>query len=248
MNDAGVGIFDLTRLDALPAVPPGTFIMEDGRFGDDGTGGYVPAHNIAINDDSGRAYLIGVTQNGLTDDAIIILDLSDPLHPVQIGCIDGTIGGADFDSHDAQVVSYGGPDTDHAGREILFNYNGNANLPDRARTYIIDVSDLDAPAFAGAFDSPAANIDHNLFVKGDKVYQAHYVAGVRVLQIHDAGGGAIALEEIAHMDTEPRIPQNHINFNLNRFVGPWGVFPFFDSGTIAASDGLNGLVLMRLGS
>lgn len=299
VNEAGVGIFDLSKLDRLPAVPPGTELQEDGRFGDDGPGGYVRAHNIAINKDTGRAYLIGVTQDGLTDEAIIILDLNgEPLTPEQIGTIDSNSGGGVVDSHDAQVVSYAD------GREILFNYNGgernvqiwdvtfagspaliskisypgatfthqgwltedrahilvgdegdeeeglmnpkDPDLPDNARTYIIDVSDLANPNFAGFFDSPVANIDHNLFVKDEKVYQAHYIAGVRVLQIDDMGNDTIELSEIAHMDTEPRIPQNHINFNINRFVGPWGVFPFFDSGTIAASDGLNGLVLMRL--
>jgi hypothetical protein len=37
-----------------------------------------------------------------------------------------------------------------------------------------------------------------------------------------------------------------MNHNINIFVGPWGVFPFLGSDTIAASDGLNGLILMRL--
>jgi hypothetical protein len=48
------------------------------------------------------------------------------------------------------------------------------------------------------------------------------------------------------MDTEPRLPNRNMNHNINIFIGPWGVFPFFDSGTIAASDGINGLILMRL--
>ncbi len=306
VNEAGVAIFNLLRLDGMRAVPPGTFIVEDARFGDDGPGGYVRAHNIAINEDTGRAYLIGVTQDGLTDDAITILDLNgDPLAPEEIGAIDGnTSPGNGVDSHDAQVVSYKGPDSNHVGKEILINFNGNErniqiwdvtnpanpllisvltypgasfthqgwltedqafilagdegdeeeglknpkdpDLPDKARTYIIDARDLDAPMAVGLFDSPVANIDHNLFVKGDKVYQAHYIAGVRVLQIENMSSGGIELREIAHMDTEPRIPQNHINFNINRFVGPWGVYPFFDSGKIIASDGLNGLVIMKL--
>jgi hypothetical protein len=29
-------------------------------------------------------------------------------------------------------------------------------------------------------------------------------------------------------------------------VGPWGVYPFFESGSIIASDGLNGLIISRL--
>ena len=48
------------------------------------------------------------------------------------------------------------------------------------------------------------------------------------------------------MDTEPRLPNKKMNHNINIFIGPWGVFPFFDSGTIIASDGLNGLIITRV--
>lgn len=305
VNNAGVGIFDLSNLDQLDPVPPGSPLAGAKRWGVDPDTGYIRAHNIAINPDKARAYLIGVTKDPniaptFGDDGIVILDLTDPLNPVEIG----TINGPDVDAHDAQIVTYHGPDRRFAGQEILFNYNGgelnvqiwdvtdaanplpisafdypgasfshqgwltenqdfvlvgdeedelfglqdprNPLLPDTARTYICDAVLLDAVECYGFFDSPAASIDHNLFVKGDKVYQAHYTAGVRVLEIGPDGLGRIALSEIAHMDTEPRLPNKNMNKNINIFVGPWGVFPFFDSGTIAASDGLNGLILMRL--
>jgi hypothetical protein len=56
----------------------------------------------------------------------------------------------------------------------------------------------------------------------------------------------LSLSELAHMDTEPRLPNKNMNHNINIFVGPWGVYPFFDSGTIIASDGLNGLIITRV--
>ena len=301
VTGAGVAIFDLTRLDALGAVPAGTTLAADARYSG---GGYVSAHNISINEDTGFAYLTGVSKDpnvdpGFTNNGVVILDLNaDPLAPVEVGQILG------IDSHDAQVVSYGGPDAAHTGAEIAFVFNGldlelgiydvsvkgavvevstttypgasfthqgwvtedhrylllgdeedelfgisdpqNPDLPDTARTYIFDIQDLDAPRLIGTFDSPAASIDHNLFVKGDRVYQAHYTAGIRVLDASDVANGV--LTEVAHMDTEPRLPNNNMNHNINIFVGPWGVFPFFDSGTIIASDGLNGLIIMRLSS
>jgi choice-of-anchor B domain-containing protein len=121
----------------------------------------------------------------------------------------------------------------------------NPDLPDTARTYIFDVRDLDDPKFLGFYDSPAASIDHNLFVDGTNVWQANYTAGVRVLDASDVASGV--LTEIAHMDTEPRLPNQNMNHNINIFAGPWGVYPFFDSSdTVIASDGLNGLILMRL--
>ncbi|MDH3466990.1 MAG: choice-of-anchor B family protein [Gammaproteobacteria bacterium] len=122
----------------------------------------------------------------------------------------------------------------------------NPDLPDTARTHFVELLDLDNWRYMGFFDSPAASIDHNLFVKGDLVYQAHYTAGVRVLDISDLEIDVNMVREIAHMDTEPRLPNKNMNHNINIFIGPWGVFPFFESGTIAASDGINGLILMKL--
>jgi choice-of-anchor B domain-containing protein len=302
VNAAGVAIFELTRLDGMSPVAPGTpeaVLEADARYT---AGGYIRAHNISINEDTGFAYLTGVSKDpnvdpGFTDDGVIILDLKgDPLAPVEVGQI------LEIDSHDAQVVSYSGPDPDHQGQEIAVVFNGsdlevgiydvtdnqnivevsvttypgasfthqgwltedhsylllgdeedelfglsdpqNPDLPDTARTYIFDVRDLDHPQLIGTFDSPAASIDHNLFIKGNRVYQAHYTAGIRVLDSSDVANGNLA--EVAHMDTEPRLPNNHMNHNINIFVGPWGVYPFFDSGSIIASDGLNGLIISNL--
>jgi choice-of-anchor B domain-containing protein len=301
VNNAGVAIFDLTRLDSLDAAPSDTRLDEDARYT---AGGYIRAHNISINEATGFAYLTGVSKDPtvdptFTDEGVVILDLKiDPLVPVEVAQILG------IDSHDAQIVNYAGPDPDYAGSEIAFVFNGgdlevgiydvtdksniveiatpthpgasfthqgwltedhrflivgdeedelfgisdprNPDLPDTARTYFFNVEDLNNPNFVGFFDSPAASIDHNLFVKGDRVYQANYTAGVRVLDISNLAVDVNLVSELAHMDTEPRLPNKNMNHNINIFIGPWGVFPFFDSGTIAASDGLNGLILMRL--
>lgn len=301
VNNAGVAIFELARLDSMDLVTPGTpeaTLEADARYT---AGGYIRAHNISINEDTGFAYLTGVSKDpnvdpGFIDDGVVILDLSNPLAPEEVGQILG------IDSHDAQVVSYIGPDSAYSGREIAVVFNGgdlevgiydvtdkgdikvlsettypgasfthqgwltedhqyllvgdeedelfglsdprNPDLPDTARTYIFDVRDLDHPQLIGTFDSPAASIDHNLFVKGERVYQAHYTAGIRVLDSSNVANGI--LSEVAHMDTEPRLPNNHMNHNINIFVGPWGVFPYFDSGAIIASDGLNGLIISKL--
>jgi choice-of-anchor B domain-containing protein len=298
VNGAGVAIFDLTQLDSMPAAPANTILEADARYRDEG---YIRAHNISINEDTGFAYLTGVSKNpnvdpDFTDDGVIILDLQKPLAPVEVGQIRG------IDSHDAQIVIYKGPDKKYKRREIAVVFNGtdlevgiynvtnksaikeisvttyagasfthqgwltgdhkymlmgdeedelfgvsdptNPDLPETARTYIWDIQDLANPKIIGTFDSPAASIDHNLFVKGNRVYQAHYTAGIRVLDSSKVAAG-ILIEE-AHMDTEPRLPNNEMNHNINIFVGPWGIYPFFDSGTIIASDGLNGLIITKL--
>ncbi len=314
----GVGIFELTRLDRMQGPPPGGTLSVDARYLGNGL---LAAHNISINEETGFAYLSGVTKDATVDPAfveegMVILDLSrDPLAPVEVGQLLGR------DTHDTQVVVYRGPDRRYRGREIAFVFNGidltvgiydvtdkgvvdvrsddsitisersylgasfthqgwltedhaflvvgdeedelfgvkdprNPNLPDTARTYVWNVQDLENPGVVSTFDSPAASIDHNMFVRTDAsgrefVYHANYTAGVRVTELTRGPGSGprqtATLAEVAHMDTEPRLPNNHLNFNVNIFEGPWGVYPFFpNSDTIIASDGLNGLVLMRL--
>lgn len=324
VRDAGLAIFDMTHLDGMAGPPPGGTLAADARYD---ANGFRAAHNISINEETGFAYLTGVSKDlavdpGFIDDGMIILDLNnDPLVPVEVGQVNGR------DTHDAQVVCYRGPDPDHqpAGGECLelaFVFNGvdltvgiydvsvkqvvdltqdlsiriaeatyagasfthqgwvtedhefmiagdeedelfgisdprNPLLPDTARTYVWNIQDLDIPKMVSFFDSDAAAIDHNLFVRSEAsgrefVYQANYTSGIRVTELHrsDNDGDGVAefaeLEEIAHMDTEPRLPNKHMNHNWNIFEGPWGVYPFFGSNSIIASDGLNGLIVMRL--
>jgi choice-of-anchor B domain-containing protein len=164
VNNAGVGIFDLQRLDNLPEVAGGTYIAADARWGvdpatgvgPDPTTGYIRAHNIAINPTKKLAYLIGVSKDssiapGFDDDGIVILDLDDPLAPVEVATIDGP----DIDSHDAQVVTYAGPDEDHEGKEILVNFNGT-----ELDVQIWDVSDLANITPISTFEYRGAGFSH----------------------------------------------------------------------------------------
>ncbi len=117
-------------------------------------------------------------------------------------------------------------------------------LADVARIYIWDIRDIDRPVLADIFEF-RGSLDHNLFIKKDLVYQARFDGGVRVLKIARTED-EFKLYEVAHMDTEPRRIGRSTNkfFDIN--IGTISVYPFFDSGTITVSDGLNGLILMRL--
>ena len=68
-------------------------------------------------------------------------------------------------------------------------------------------------------------IDHNLYVKGDLVFEANYTSGLRVLDISDINN----ISEVGYFDTYPE--NNNTNFN-----GAWSVYPYFDSGNIIISD------------
>jgi choice-of-anchor B domain-containing protein len=98
------------------------------------------------------------------------------------------------------------------------------------KTYMWDLSDLDAPVLIGAHFGPTAAIDHNQFIKGHYSYQANYTAGLRILDVADVAAGT--LTEKAFFDTFPA--NNNASFN-----GSWGVYPFFASGTVILS-GMSG--------
>jgi choice-of-anchor B domain-containing protein len=104
------------------------------------------------------------------------------------------------------------------------------------RTFVWDVSDLDAPLVSGFHEHATAAIDHNQFVQGGHVFQGNYRAGVRILRLGDPALAEMA--EIAFFDTYPS--DDDVGFN-----GVWGVYPFFRSGIVVASDIGGGLFVLQ---
>ncbi|MGC5584625.1 choice-of-anchor B family protein [Ornithinimicrobium sp. W1665] len=112
----GMQVFDLTRLRGVD---------EARTWDDDGwLGGFGQAHNLAINEDSATAYVVGATR-GVTvagckdvNGGPIAIDLSDPAAPEVAGCF-----GDDGYTHDIQCVDYQGPDAEHVGREVCVASN-----------------------------------------------------------------------------------------------------------------------------
>lgn len=115
----GLQVFDLRSLRNLPS--PGQTLSETAHM--DGFGN---AHNIAINQDSGYAYIVGSNQ---CSGGLYMVDISDPTNPQYAGCFS-----SDGYTHDAQCVVYAGPDTDYSGREICVGYNEDTIT-------IVDVTD-----------------------------------------------------------------------------------------------------------
>jgi choice-of-anchor B domain-containing protein len=125
----GMQVFDLTRLRNVTN-PPNTFTT-DTHFTDFGK-----AHNIVINEDTGYAYPVGTDRAGTYKGGPLFINIQDPKNPVSEGG-----WGTDNYSHDAQVVTYNGPDTDYAGKEILIGSNENeiviVNITDKSNPVTI---------------------------------------------------------------------------------------------------------------
>lgn len=104
------------------------------------------------------------------------------------------------------------------------------------RTYIWDVTNLDVPVLVSDYTASTAAIDHNLYVRGNLMYQANYRAGMRLLEMTQANPPV--LTEVGFFDIYP------VNDNPN-FNGAWSVYPFFDSGVIVVSGIEQGLFVLR---
>jgi choice-of-anchor B domain-containing protein len=100
--------------------------------------GYGHSHNIAINTESGYAYTAGA---GSTNDPVGIhaLNISNPTSPTL------ELELPDFGySHDAQIVNYRGPDSDHTGKEIYMGSN-------ETKVVFVDVTDKNDPKLISEF-------------------------------------------------------------------------------------------------
>ncbi len=111
----GMQVFDLTRLRNV-SNPPQTFTA-DTRYTEFGN-----AHNIVINEDTGYAYVVGAQRNsGPYRGGPLFINIQDPKNPINAGGF--LSGGQRAYTHDAQVVTYTGPDATYSGREILIGSN-----------------------------------------------------------------------------------------------------------------------------
>ena len=144
----GMQVFDLTKLRNV-ASPPVIF-SKDAYYDEFGS-----AHNIVINEDSGFAYAVGTDTYSQGPHFI---NIQDPLNPVAAGGY-----AADGYCHDAQVVTYAGPDTDYTGREILFGSNEN-------EVVIEDVNDKANVITIATIDYANFNYTHQGWLTEDQRY------------------------------------------------------------------------------
>ena len=123
-------------------------------------------------------------------------------------------------------------DTSTIINEELEELNGNV---DQTRTLIWDLEELDDPILSREFFLSTKASDHNLYVRGNYLYQSNYQAGLRILDISDPTNPV----EVGHFDTTPDAGDEA------GFGGSWSNYPYFESGVIAVSSRGEGLFLVR---
>ena len=105
------------------------------------------------------------------------------------------------------------------------------------RTHVFDMTDLDAPEYLYAHELDTRATDHNLYVLGDRIFEANYTSGLRVLRFGNLAARDIA--EVAHFDTFPESDDA-------TFRGAWSVYPYLPSGTVLVSDISRGLFVLSM--
>ena len=148
----GIQIFDLTRLRNV-ANPPETF-TEDAHYS-----GFGGAHNIVINEESGYAYGVGA---GSYSGGAHFVNIQDPLNPVAAG----GYAGSGY-THDAQVITYDGPDSDYTGSEIYIGCNTDEIV-------IVDVTNKGNPQLISTIGYSNIGYTHQGWITEDHTY---FIAG-----------------------------------------------------------------------
>ena len=160
------------------------------------------------------------------EDTLTIVDTSDKLEQVQLSRT----------GYDGSAYTHQGWLTEDQ-RFFLVNDEGDeAAFSHPTRTWIWDVSDIDAPVLASSYDGPTPSIDHNLYVRGNLVYESNYRSGLRVLDANEIAQGV--LREVGFFDIFPFDDQPAYN-------GAWSNYPFFASGSVVVNGIEQGLFVLR---
>lgn len=178
----GMQVFDLTRLRTVTN-PPQIFTA------DAWYDGFGSAHNIVINETSGFAYAVGAMT---LDDSIFsynggphFVNIQNPTNPVAAG------GYADDAySHDAQVVTYNGPDTEHVGKELLLGSNTN-------EVVIIDISDKNNPIQLSTIAYTDIGYTHQGWFTED---QRYFLLGDELDELNDGFNSRTIVFDMSDLD------------------------------------------------
>lgn len=182
-SNHGMQVFDLSRLRDVQN-PPVTFDA-DAEYTEFGN-----AHNIVINEDTGYAYAVGTTT---FSGGPHFINIQDPTNPVAAGGYS-----ADSYSHDAQVITYNGPDTDYTGREILIGSNEN-------EVVIVDVTDKDSPTNISTIQYTNIGYTHQGWFTEDLTY---FLLGDELDEINVGGLTRTIIFDFTDLDN----PELHLDY------------------------------------
>lgn len=196
--------------------------------------------------------IVGAWTNNYVHDAQVVTYTSGPYAGKEIAfCANGGAGLEVLDvTNKAAIVKIGGstyPQLSYGhqcwlstDRQYLYldDELDEQNFGINTNTRVFNVSDPANPVLLGTFTSGTPAIDHNLYVRGNLIFEANYRSGLRVF---DASASPTSPTQIAWFDTYPG--SNSASFN-----GAWSCYPLFPSTTVLVSDIERGLFVVRVGA
>ena len=113
------------------------------------------AHNIAINEETGYAYVIGSND---CSGGLHMINIQSPSNPTYSGCYS-----QDGYTHDTQCVIYEGIDQEYVGRELCFSSNEDT-------VTVTDVTDKSNPITVSINGYQGAEYTHQGWLTEDHRY------------------------------------------------------------------------------
>ena len=211
----GLHMLDLSE----PGLPSFAGCFFDGQTGRRGTG-YSHDAQCVIYDGPDEDYRGREICLGSNETALSISDVTDKDNPVVVA-----------------MPSYPNVEYAHQGwltedhRYFYMNDEGDepAGVVEGTRTLVWDVIDLDEPILVKEYIASTPDTDHNLYIRGNLMYQSNYGAGLRILDI-----------------TNPTDPVEVAFFDNSPYGGAsWSNYPYFESGVVVMTSTGDGLFIVR---
>jgi choice-of-anchor B domain-containing protein len=222
-NGCGGGLHIVNIEDPLHPTFEGCF--QDMNTGRRGTGYSHDAMCITYNGPDER-YTDHEICFGSNETALSIADVTDKRNPVALGM--ATYPNVAY-THQGWITE------DHKYFFMDDELDEGRGLVEGTRTLIWDVQDLEDPILVKEYVSDNPATDHNLYIKGDLMYQSNYDSGLRVYDISDP----VNPQPVGFLDTVPYQEGGGM-------TGSWSNYPFFDSGIVVVTSGREGMLIVKV--
>jgi choice-of-anchor B domain-containing protein len=201
----------------------------------------------------GRELCFNSNPSSALIDALTIVDVTDKSNPVLVGQV--FEGVPNTYSHQGWLT----PDQRYfLHDDESDNGSSSSAIQGRTRTRVFDVTDLEEPVLQAVYHHPTRAPAHNLYTRGDYMYNANYIDGLRIVdidRIRRPGGQFLeqtpgvldhqGLREVACFDTDPfRDDMGVFENGRTAWGASWSNYPYFKSGVVAVS-GFEGLFLVK---
>lgn len=163
---------------------------------------------------------------GSNETALSIADVTDKANPVSL---------ATATYPNTAYLHQGWISEDHRWFFVNDELDELGGLAPKTRTLVWNIEKLDDPILVNEHLGTNSASDHNMYVRGNYLYQSNYVSGLRILDVSDPEN----IEEVGFFDTVSAGP------DAPGFAGSWSNYPYFESGKIIVSSMREGLFVVR---